>query len=87
MIHASYKVIDYDDHEEPIKVGVRFPWAASLLQESGEVIKKGIGLEYNTFTRKDTWYNFFEEKLVYNFLSYVDSEILVQQNYLNQDPD
>ena len=75
-------MIDYDDHDEPIKVGVLFPWAASLLSDPGEVIKKGIGLEYNTFTRKDTWYNFFEEELEYNFLSFVDSEIIVQPNYL-----
>ena len=73
MIHAAYKLIDYDDHDEPIKVGVNFPWADYIVQETGEVIRKGLGLEYNTFTRKDAWYNFFEEEIEYNYLSYVDS--------------
>ena len=41
----------------------------------------------NTFSRKDMWYNLFEEEIVHTFLSYSEGFTQVSPVYLQHDPE
>ena len=79
-------ILDFDDHDEPEKINVHFPYATTLIQTDDKLIHQGIGLELNTFSRKDLWYNLFEEEIVHTFMSYSEGLTQISPTFLQHDP-
>lgn len=85
VIHSSYVVLNFENHEKPEQINVRFPALVFLSQEEGSFYRQVITLDQNTFYRKDLWFNFFEEDSVSEYLTYSNQPVDINTYFENHD--
>ena len=71
-------MIDYYDHDEPLKVNLKPLFEKHPLRKTGDPIKNYVAaLDQNQFKRKDAWYSFYETPIQVDFLTFASEKLKI----------